>query len=459
MARVNRHDFFLQCRERFPYFEFTRQEWSVNEHGLDIRYTFSLAGQYTFKPTLFIPAGLSVSFPGLAGTALDNIVFQIGMIELISYWKAACPPRVIIRPFALRPEQADWWRRLYFHGLGEFLYLNSIDVREEDLMTIECISDQYPGIVRPELDEGILVPIGGGKDSAVTLEILRKHATCYPLIVNPRSASLETVLAAGFKREEIIEIRRTLDPMLLQLNDQGFLNGHTPFSALLAFVTALSALVSGHRHIALSNESSANEATIEGTDINHQYSKSFRFESDFREYSRRWICGELDYFSFLRPLNELQIAGLFAKMQRYHPVFRSCNAGSKTDSWCGRCAKCLFTYTILSPFIRDEELVQIFGADLFADESLVPVLDQLAGIAAGKPFDCVGTLDEVNLALCEAIRQRDGLRLPALLAYYKGSMAYQRYFRENFRNGLVSISTEHHLDARLEGWLKSAIEG
>ena len=115
---------------------------------------------------------------------------------------------------------------------------------------------------------------------------------------------------------------------MLQLNAEGYLNGHTPFSALLAFLTLLIGVGSGSKYIALSNESSANESTVPGTDINHQYSKSIEFERDFRDYVSQHLSEEIQYFSFLRPLNEMQIASLFAQCEAYHPVFRSCNAGS-----------------------------------------------------------------------------------------------------------------------------------
>ena len=107
----------------------------------------------------------------------------------------------------------------------------------------------------------------------------------------------------------------------------------------------------------------------------------------------------MQYFSFLRPLSELQIASLFARYEAYHPVFRSCNVGSKTDSWCGHCPKCLFTWIILSPFLTRGQLTAIFGKDLMADASLQPVLEELNGTAAVKPFECVGTVEEVQACL------------------------------------------------------------
>lgn len=82
---------------------------------------------------------------------------------------------------------------------------------------------------------GNLIPVGGGKDSNVTMEILKpleNENTAF--IVNPRGATIDSVNAAGMQDSKIT-VQRILDERMLKLNQKGFLNGHTPFSALLAF--------------------------------------------------------------------------------------------------------------------------------------------------------------------------------------------------------------------------------
>jgi len=58
--------------------------------------------------------------------------------------------------------------------------------------------------------------------------------------------------------------------------------------------------------------------------INHQYSKSSEFEKKFRDYLTN-LTPSVSYFSLLRPLYELQIAKILAKLPQYHQVFKSCN--------------------------------------------------------------------------------------------------------------------------------------
>jgi len=293
----------------------------------------------------------------------------------------------------------------------------------------------------------------------VTLELIRKtNRKVIPFILNPRGASLETAKAAGFHENQISVALRTIHPQLLELNQQGFLNGHTPFSALLAFVSLIPALISGTKHIALSNESSANEATVVGTGVNHQYSKSFEFEKDFIEYVSKFISPDFNYFSFLRPLNELQIGRLFSQNPTYFPVFKSCNVGSKTDTWCGHCPKCLFTWLILLPFLPKETLINIFGKNLSEDASLTGFLDELTGIAPVKPFECVGTVDEVNAVLQHLSNQLRGEKLPVLISHYFEKAKTENVAFPLFEDVLHQFDDQHFLLPEFENLLKTALK-
>lgn len=400
MKRTDNQQKYNALRAELSVFTYQGFEAKVDRDGLHIVYHFDIDGKHFFNPSVDIPSRPFLAWENIDRDALDTMVFNAGMVELISYWKTACPKKVVVKPYRLTEEQKKWWKKLYFNGLGEFFYLNCITATEDDFMEIESASDREAKPFSMPLGERVVVPIGGGKDSVVTLELLRSKMPVTPLIVNPRGATTACVEAAGFSLDSCIVINRKLDAHMLEMNADGYLNGHTPFSAMLAFLTLIAAAASGSRYIALSNESSANESTVKGTNINHQYSKSVEFESDFRSYVERYVSADIQYFSFLRPLSEMQIAMFFSRCKPYHPVFKSCNAGSKTDIWCGKCPKCLFTWIILSPFLTHEELVAIFGKDLSTDMSLRPVFEELSGIAEVKPFECVGTVEEVRAAIC-----------------------------------------------------------
>lgn len=104
------------------------------------------------------------------------------------------------------------------------------------------------------------------------------------------------------------------------------------------------------------------------------------------------------YFSLLRPFHELQIAKQFAALPQYHAAFKSCNVGSKHNIWCCNCAKCLFVYLMLVPFLQEEQLLNIFGENLLEKPALADDLQALLGNRGEKPFECVGTVDEARAA-------------------------------------------------------------
>lgn len=246
-------------------------------------------------------------------------------------------------------------------------------------------------------------------------------------MIGGKEPSIKSAKLAGYNDNQIIEVNRVIDSKLIDLNKKGYLNGHTPFSAMLAFLSYLIAYLTGKKYVALSNEASANETNIEGENINHQYSKTFEFEQDFSNYSNKYLKANVEYFSMLRPLNELQIAMLFAKNEKYHKIFKSCNVGSKylPWKWCCNCPKCLFVFIILSPFLYKNKLVEIFGEDLFEKETLLNTFIELCGYSGVKPFECVGTFNEVNYAITKTIENLGENKLPYLLKYYKENYKYE----------------------------------
>jgi len=414
MSRSNYDQKYLRLRRKHPLFYYQSFQYHFKGNEFFIDFHFSLGENIHFYPNHVIKLPTHLNWGNLDEKELDQLVFHLGMVELISYWKATCSPQVIVRPFQLNKAQILWWKKLYFEGLGEFFYLNTIETNLSDFMELKSESENVIRLFNTNMhDDHIMIPVGGGKDSIVSIEVLKKfHNSIIPMVVNSRGASKDTIINAGFQLEESILTKRSIDPQLIELNKQGYLNGHTPFSAMLAFLTLLTSRLMGIKYIALSNESSANESTVEGTNINHQYSKSYEFESDFREYYQKYLTNSSDYFSFLRPLSEIQIACLFSKFKHHHASFRSCNAGSKENIWCGKCSKCLFTYVLLSPFISPAKLESIFGKNLLNDLDLKPILKELRGLAETKPFECVGTVSEVELALTQA---KDGFFKNVLL--------------------------------------------
>lgn len=414
---------YSELRERYRAFHYKSYEINKNSDNIELIFHFSIENLTSFSPRWVFPVGeMTVD---ASDANFETMVFNLGLAELVSYWKITCSPRVFIEAGSLSEKQIAWWKKLYFNGLGEFFYLNNINADSASFMSVS--SSGSPVEIQPSSRalSGNLIPVGGGKDSSVSMELLRDFkAENRPYIINPRGATTESVLAAGYDGKAVIA-KRTLDKEMLRLNSEGFLNGHTPFSATVAFSSLIAAYLSSAKYVVLSNESSANESTVLGSSVNHQYSKSFEFEKDFNSYEKEFIKSGVYYFSLLRPLSEYQIAKYFSRLEKYHPVFRSCNRGSKENIWCAGCSKCLFVWLILSPFLSFDALADIFGRDMANDKDLIPTLEKLVGLSPEKPFECVGSRSEVNFAICEAIKKAE--KLPLLYEYYKSTPLYGQY--------------------------------
>lgn len=451
---MNTEQKFKEYRKQYPNFIYEKYEIEVLETEYKITYFFQIPILTTFTPTLTIKkesVGREIN-----QAYFENLVFHIGMVELVSYFKCTCSPNVEIKAGYLNEEQLRFFKKLYYHGLGEFLYTNGIEIEMDDLMHLTCSheKDILPTIAYQGI--GNLIPIGGGKDSTVSLELLKEEKdtnSCF--MINPKEVMVDCAKIAGYEDSDIISVKRTIDKNLIALNQQGYLNGHTPFSAIVAFTSYLCAYLNGKKYIVLSNEASANEATVLGTKINHQYSKTFEFENDFNEYTKKFFHIDIKYFSMLRPLSEFQIGMLFSKFKKFHPIFKSCNVGSKQKPWvwCCDCPKCLFVYSILSPFLYKEELIPIFHKDMFENESLLDTFIELLGYGKTKPFECVGTYSEVRYAISLTIQKLKNQKLPYLLDYY------QAHYPLELEHDLIhAYHPIHNLDPHFEAIVKKALE-
>ncbi len=414
---------FRKLREEYKVFKYEKYEKVIEEDQLVVKFYFEIKGLESFVSKWKFPLKLTLHDGAedvkilirksreelLDDEILDRMIFSLGIVETISYYKITCPKTVEIECGRLSKWQQEWWRKLYRNGLGEFLYLNGIEyiepeelvsfVHKETYDTTGSSGTDEPGkpLHDPRTYEGALVPVGGGKDSVVSLEILK----CQPIItytINGNETTRNVIDRCDYKSGDYVA-KRILDKKIIEMNEKGFMNGHIPFSAVVAFSTVISAYITGRKNITLSNENSANESTVKDSFVNHQYSKSYEFEKDFEEYFKTITDSDIHYFSLLRPLTELQIASAFANAKQYHDVFRSCNRGSKQGIWCCNCPKCLFVYIILSPFIEEQELIKIFGEKLLDKESLDKDFRELCGIEENKPFECVGTRREVLACL------------------------------------------------------------
>lgn len=427
---MDRQNDFIEYRNKYPNFIYKKYTINDEKDKIVLEFYYEIEGLTSFVHKIEILKE-DIKYDLNNTNLINNLVFNLGLLELVSYFKATLSKNIIIECGNINEEQKSFFIKTYYYGLGEMLYTNKINVDINDFVNIKCLGETISFAPSNKELNGYLIPIGGGKDSCVTLESLKGDN--YAVIVNPKQVTLDCAKTANIK---VVKVNRIIDKNLLDLNEKGYLNGHTPFSAMLAFLTTLISYITNRKSIALSNESSANESNVRGTKVNHQYSKTLEFENDFREYEKKYLKTNTNYFSFLRPLLEVQIGYLFSKLDKYHKVFKSCNVGSKSTPWiwCSHCSKCLFVYIILSPFLYKDKLVDIFGEDLYENKDLLNTFIELLGYGDNKPFDCVGTYEEVNYAITKTINNIDG-KLPYLLEYFKENYKpYDKELLNNFNN-------------------------
>lgn len=428
MSKSPNPEDLLTLRKRHGSITYRSYTLETIREGLRIEFTFELENGPIFTPHMILPCEKPI-----IDRAVEALAFRIGLVELLSYWKVSCPERILIAAGYLPHSETGFWYDLLRKGLGEFFFINNISPHIS--VKLECLAtpDERHSPCSPTMPEGNPVPdsymilVGGGKDSIVSLELLRSlgqdgTSSCRAFSINPIHASLQAIAQAGYRSPLLGS--RTIDPKLLRLNTNGYLNGHTPYSALLAFSSVLTAYLNSIQTVIASNESSASEGNVlfHDVEINHQYSKSIEFERAFRHVITT-LQIPTTYCSLLRPLNELQICRVFSGHREHLQIFRSCNRsqtiaakeaaqithGITTTTWCGRCPKCIFTFLCLSCFLDTEDLTSIFGILPSDHEEFVGMVRELSGMESHKPFECVGTYNEVRACLRHLVAHKPEL--------------------------------------------------
>jgi hypothetical protein len=270
----------------------------------------------------------------------EDYIFRIGLVEALSYWKAYCSPNFYIKCGGLTPEEILWWETLWYDGMGEFKYRNGL-LSVSKAEWVKIIPHGIPGSEKKGDTEfqplqGNLIAFTGGKDSTLALGLLNdsteKENELFVINPHPNAEKVRKALEASHLPETIVI--RKMNDVLIAKNREGALNGHTPFSLVIAFLGLFAASLRGKQYFLVSNEASASEATVPGTNINHQYSKSFEFEKSFQSYaSMLWPTGP-NYLSLLRPLSEAGIVALLKEYEGAVPHISSCNTVGKESLSC-----------------------------------------------------------------------------------------------------------------------------
>ncbi|MDR3664564.1 MAG: hypothetical protein P4L86_29970 [Mycobacterium sp.] len=345
----------------------------------------------------------------------DRLLRLLTLTCALSYYKAAAPKQIEIG-FPTYDFERDYLSQLIAGGLGEFAYRNNLPGALSPEITGGRAEINAPAPDSWNPDAPPLVPVGGGKDSVVSIETL---APMRPVLfnVNKFDPIDRCIEISGLQH---VRVMRSIDRALIEANAAGAHNGHIPVTAINSIIGLIVADANGLGPVVLSNERSSNVGNVEwmGQDINHQWSKSVTYETLLRGTLSRYGLNPDRYFSLLRGLSESQIADRFASSPQYFRAFISCNrpfaldAGRRGATWCGHCPKCQFVFVLMAPRLGRTEVEAIFGRNLFEDTENRAGFEDILGVGAHKPFECVGEYYEAAESMLSILDDDSWTGLP-----------------------------------------------
>ena len=86
---------FNLLRKQYSEIIYRNYQISYDEEVMQIKYQFEIPNLITFEPTISIPKK-DITNDSINENLLNSIIFRLGLIELISYYKCVCPKKVVI---------------------------------------------------------------------------------------------------------------------------------------------------------------------------------------------------------------------------------------------------------------------------------------------------------------------------------------------------------------------------
>ena len=396
-----------------PFSRFIISHFEWDKSTLEAKFHYAFDNQEHFSETInFSPLKNTSDFPLINQdtAAIHQLLSHLHIALGVSYYKLYPTTEIIVETIPLSDAMKDFWHDFYIKGLGEFFYRNQIN--PTGLAQFLC-TENSQGKTSSALEysaEKVLILFWWGKDSLVSVELTKQKNLSFDLFSFGKEYPLHQLAQAPTWAKRLI-IQRTLDlPQIQKLLAEGYYNGHLPITGIICFVTAVVSYLYGYKSVITSLEKSADfwNTDYHGLNINHQRSKSSEFEESFRNYAQTYLLKNFECKSLIRNRYEIKVVQEFSKYPQYFHAFSSCNrnfhittctklTGDQLRCW--ECPKCAFVYTMLRAFIEKSEVNDIFWADLFEKKDLIPLFKELLWIEGIKPFECVGTNEEMTLAL------------------------------------------------------------
>ena len=299
---------------------------------------------------------------------MQGLLACLGLLMTPLYFRLGDFANVHCEIAGLDDESTGLFEDVIRNSLGEFRMRVGLDPLRPVKVTSKGEAPPKPAFRRNPSDKAILMN-GGGKDTAVAAELLKALQIQFVWCIHDKNITRSNVaLASGVVDEISFAIRR--DASLKTASRYPTSSGQFPAMQILSGVGALLAYLYGFRYIIFGNEYSADfgNMTHRGMEINHQYGKSSAFATAFNDIMKHCALQDADCFSILRPFYDIAIGRILARFPVYHDKFVSCNRDGHNNQWCKRCSKCAWTFLVLYPFFTEDQVIGIFGENLFYRE-------------------------------------------------------------------------------------------
>lgn len=358
------------------------------------------------------------------GTELiERLCFHVAALEaipLVSFQPEELDFGAFARFHTARFE--DLWRTVLLKAGAQWRYENDLT----EYRGPRFVSEPARGGFEPaSAERGFVKALcfcGGGKDSLAMLKLFESAGVAF-------SAYWYSHPTYGEAEPQLKLIRRLLDssvPMrkhnaelmdefAASFGQETTLCAETPISIFSALPVVLQ---HGYEWMVLGNERSADDPNLRwertGESVNHQWGKSLEAEILISDYIREELISNVRSFSALRPLHD---ALIFRLLKRHPEAVKTTHSCNRKKPWCHCCAKCAYVGLGFLAYLPFEVASEMTPPDLFDDPANQVFFEQLLGLAAHKPFECVGETDETRLAF--EICRSSGMRGRAIELYVK----------------------------------------
>ncbi len=250
----------------------------------------------------------------------------------------------------------------------------------------------------------VLVPVGGGKDSIVALEIVRRSGLDFSLFTvrdqPPMARTAEVARRAAPARRPpaaagaaALARRRAQRPH----PDHG---DHLVHRAADGGAERLRRGGAGQRALGLAGQRQLRRHRGQPPVLQERARRG----AAARARRPRRPARSTSSRSCARPRSSRSPAAS-PRYTDYHRAFTSCNRVFRLDpelrfqSWCADCDKCRFVFLVLAPFMEPAAMEAIFGKAMLDDPEQFPGFALLTATGGHKPFECVGEEEESAAAI------------------------------------------------------------